>query len=162
MTVYPPTVSLFFDRPEFANGSASVWPVVGGSAQSKTVRLDEWGQGYVPVEPGAAHDVVLHSGEQPPEAARVQMSKTDADFDEVRRVGPTVPAGQPRGDEDALIPGGAAAICAELRLIRKTIAAHGLATAEHIGGGTLSGATRVLTRMVQDNPMARAEPEESD
>ena len=78
------TVRLTFDRPEFADGRVSVWSVGRHGALPGTVRLDERGQGYVPVVPGAAHDVVLRSNERPPEAARVQMPDTEADFDDVR------------------------------------------------------------------------------
>ena len=94
--------------------------------------------------PGTAHDVVLRSDERPPEAARVQMPDTDADFDDVR-IRPDGSLGQPRGDDDALPPVGILTeIRDELRLTRKTIAAHGLAMAPHRGEGTLVMAVKHL------------------
>ena len=40
----------------------------------------------------------------------------------------------------------------ELRMIRQTIAAHGLATAPHRSDSSLATGVRVLSRMMQDNP----------
>ena len=145
------TVRLTFDRPEFADGRVSVWSVGKHSAQPATVRLDERGQGYVPVVPGAAHDVVLRSNERPPEAARVQMPDTEADFDDVR-IRPDGSLGQLRSDDDALPPVGILVeIRDELRLTRKTIAAHGLATAPHRSEGTIAMAVKHLAAMARND-----------
>ena len=146
------TVRLTFHRPEFADGRASVWSADTPSAGAATVRLDEQGQGYIQVRPDAAHDMVLRSDERPPEAARVQMPSTNADFDEVR-LRPDGSLGQDRSDGDARTPfGNLAEIRDELRMIRQTIAAHGLATAPHRSEASLIAGLRVLNRMVQDNP----------
>ena len=146
------TVRLTFDRPEFADGRVSVWFVGKHSAQPATVRLDERGRGYVPVVPGADHDVVLRSNERPPEAARVQMPDTEADFDDVR-LRPDGSLGQGRSDGDARTPfGDLAEIRDELRMIRQTVAAHGMATASHKSEASLLTGLRVLNRMVRDNP----------
>ena len=40
----------------------------------------------------------------------------------------------------------------ELRMIRQTVAAHGLATASHKSEASLLAGPRVLNRMVQNNP----------
>ena len=116
------------------------------------MKLDEQGQGYIQVRPDAAHDVVLRSDERPPEAARVQMPSTNADFDEVR-LRPDGSLGPDRSDGDARTPlGDLAEIRDELRMIRQTVAAHGLATASHKSEASLLTGLRVLNRMVQDNP----------
>ena len=146
------TVRLTFHRPEFADGRASVWSADTPSAGAATVNLDEQGQGYIQVRPDAAHDVVLRSAGRPPEAARVQMPSTNADFDEVR-LRPDGSLRQDRSDDDARTPfGNLAEIRDELRLTRKAIAAHGLATAGHQSDASLITSVRSLNRMMQDNP----------
>ena len=146
------TVRLTFHRSEFADGPASVWSAGTPSAGAATVKLDEQGQGYIQVRPDAAHDVVLRSDERPPEAARVQMPNTNADFDVVR-LRPDGSLGQDRSDADARTPfGNLAEIRDDLRMIRQTVAAHGLATASHKSEASLLTGLRALNRMVQDNP----------
>lgn len=141
------TVRLTFDRPEFAHSRASVWLVGKHGAEPATVRLDERGQGYADVAPDGVYDVVLRSNLKPPEAARVQMSDTDADFDDVQ-VRADGSLGQRPSTNQAPTPyGNLGEIRDELVLIRKTIAAHGLATTPHSSEASLSQSLRFLARI---------------